>query len=533
MSECDNAKKMQLAAEKAKKVKSHARRHKNKDRPWEILPLGLMPDVQETDYYFVAYSRRDYGMVYADMFCLQAEGINLWYDRGMEVGKDWRIVAERMINTHECKGVIVYVTENSISSEAVQGELSLAFYLGKNIISISKSATASAEDTYLQYVENSTVLRSVGFEKVLREKMNPNITQIAYRLHSHEKKRLISSIVPEDLFFYDFHNGYAVLTGVKYLGIKEAVVPMNVETEHGICIVLEVGDCAFANCSSLEKVVLPSSLAVIGNYAFFNCTRLAEVAGMDYVWSIGRSAFQNCLSLVTMTIPARVRSINAYTFAGCQSLTAVECNFALSNILEGAFSGCETLTSIVLNDSLLCIGDHAFSFCRALERIEINGDVKVIGDYAFAGCSALECVFLGGNVKEIGSQAFDCCCSLIEFKVASNNKSFIDVEGNLYSVNGKVLIRYAIGKRETFFALPSKVEVIGENAFRDSGALESIFICQSIKTIRKGAFQYCGSLSRVRYGGVIRQWKSVAKQPDWNYGSTFSIVQCVDGNVPV
>ena len=77
-----------------------------------------------------------------------------------------------------------------------------------------------------------------------------------------------------------------------------------------------IGDTAFANCSSLESIIIPDRVTVIGDQAFQYCTYLKDVTIGNRVESIGTAAFNNCSSLQSITIPQSVKYIYNYAFLG-------------------------------------------------------------------------------------------------------------------------------------------------------------------------------------------------------------------------
>jgi len=79
---------------------------------------------------------------------------------------------------------------------------------------------------------------------------------------------------------------------------------------------------AFYNCTSLESVTIPDSVAIISEQAFYNCTSLASVIIPNSVTYISNQAFWNCTSLVSVTIPDSVTNISPSAFTGCGSLLA-------------------------------------------------------------------------------------------------------------------------------------------------------------------------------------------------------------------
>ncbi len=87
--------------------------------------------------------------------------------------------------------------------------------------------------------------------------------------------------------------------------------------------VTEIGYAAFAYCSALTSITIPSVVTSIGGVAFYNCSGLTNVAIPNRVASIGEFAFEGCTGLTSMTIPGSVESIGMYAFNGCSSLTSM------------------------------------------------------------------------------------------------------------------------------------------------------------------------------------------------------------------
>ena len=79
----------------------------------------------------------------------------------------------------------------------------------------------------------------------------------------------------------------------------------------------------------------------------------------------------------------------------------------------------------------------------------------------------------------------------------SNNPAYQSIDGNLYSKDGKTLIQYAIGKTDTYFAIPSSVTSIGDYAFSWCSGLTSIEIPAGVTSIGAYAFYYCSSLTSI------------------------------------
>ena len=85
----------------------------------------------------------------------------------------------------------------------------------------------------------------------------------------------------------------------------------------------KLGDYAFAVCSGLTSLTIPSSVTSIGNQTFQGCSGLTSLTIPSGVTSIGRGAFLDCSGLTSLTLPSGVTSIGNQTFQGCSGLTSI------------------------------------------------------------------------------------------------------------------------------------------------------------------------------------------------------------------
>ena len=87
--------------------------------------------------------------------------------------------------------------------------------------------------------------------------------------------------------------------------------------------------------------------------------------------------------------------------------------------------------------------------------------------------------------------------NLTEIQVEEGNGYYKSIDGNLYSGDGKTLIRYAIAKADTTFQIPKGVTTIEKMAFSESVNLTGVEIPASVTAIGEGAFNRCANLTRV------------------------------------
>eukprot|EP00580_Thalassiosira_gravida_P001079 CAMPEP_0201603884 /NCGR_PEP_ID=MMETSP0492-20130828/4197_1 /ASSEMBLY_ACC=CAM_ASM_000837 /TAXON_ID=420259 /ORGANISM="Thalassiosira gravida, Strain GMp14c1" /LENGTH=359 /DNA_ID=CAMNT_0048067779 /DNA_START=263 /DNA_END=1338 /DNA_ORIENTATION=- len=232
-------------------------------------------------------------------------------------------------------------------------------------------------------------------------KLGVNVPKVVIRVVIHPSVK----ILPKEVFAVCF-------------SLKEVVLPEGLE---------EIGDGAFADCISLERINnFPSTLIKIGNHAFDGCRSLKEVTLLPLLPDEAEAETE---------AEGRLEEIGQYAFANCKSLKRIHNNFpsALVNIGQGAFMGCRSLVEVMLlPEGLRNIGDCAFADCRLLERIDCRSTTIRIGKGAFADCVSLTdvtLVGLGGNIiMTMEANAFG-NCRLLEGMTIPSKAFVVEVDG--------------------------------------------------------------------------------------------------------
>ena len=187
---------------------------------------------------------------------------------------------------------------------------------------------------------------------------------------------------------------------------------------------------AFARNTSLEDVILPSSLAILETSVFTDCTSLKGVQfpSNGTLKRIMVATFKNCTALTEVEIPEGVTEIWPDAFYGCKSLKTVKFPDGLREIESYAFAHCESLESVEFPDSLYMLASGSFSECLSLESVTIPGGVRDVGIAAFSECSRLRTVRILEGVEEVSGMAFDWCPSLEEMYFPGSLECFEDDE---------------------------------------------------------------------------------------------------------
>jgi hypothetical protein len=238
-------------------------------------------------------------------------------------------------------------------------------------------------------------------------------------------------------------------------------------------------DKAFQNCTSLERVIIPSSVKSIGKYAFSGCVNLMHI-DLSSVKTIGIDAFCSCKKLREVELCEGAESIMDNAFQYCTSLERVILPSSVKTIGCDAFWGCVHLMHIELS-SVKNIGSGAFCDCR-LRNVELCEGLENIMESTFSHCEFLEQVTVPSSVKSIRSDAFSSCTNL----------RHVDLSHGL--------------------------ECIEYDAFTECKNLERICIPISVKSIDDGAFTSCPELDVINFStGVEGVVVKLERGNNWTY----------------
>lgn len=196
-------------------------------------------------------------------------------------------------------------------------------------------------------------------------------------------------------------------------------------------------------------------------------------------------------------------------------IVEVKIGDGITNIGGYAFDGCWNLESVAIGSSVVSIGTEAFDDSPKLKSIIIPDSVTSIGAYAFEDCYALASVTIGSGLETIGKRAFR-YNEVAEYVIHEDNPYFKTVDGNIFSKDGTVLVRYAIAKKDSSYVIPEGVTTVGFAAFESAAALKRVTIPTSVTTIEDSAFWLVDSslnqhrLTTVYYEGSVSQWYKVS-----------------------
>lgn len=258
--------------------------------------------------------------------------------------------------------------------------------------------------------------------------------------------------------------------------------------------VTSISPDAFYGCTNLSDVSLPDTLIAIGTRSFLQCTSLCEVTLPEHLIYIGTGAFDGCEKLKEIVIPNTVCYAGAYewsygcTFEYCEAIYGYTNSAAywyalrweipfksLGNLSQGdlGYIGGELIATGQKGDNVywaLYEDGHLF-FCGTGKMDETDvgnsGSAELLSSYH----SAVKQVTFTEGITSIGAY------TLASGRKAGNgNKTF------------EALTRIDIA---------DSVVTIGERAFYECPALQSITIGSGVSSIGNYVFSYDNALSQI------------------------------------
>lgn len=185
--------------------------------------------------------------------------------------------------------------------------------------------------------------------------------------------------------------------------LKEVILPEGLET---------IGNSAFAMCTALEKVNIPSTITTLGRW-ILEGSSLSSFTIPDGVTEIPASCFYGS-ALTSMVVPNTVTSFAtiyeddygncSWAFIQCMQLTSLVIEAPVTTIPNDFCSSAEydngtiiknSLKSLVLPDEVETIGAGAFNGCP-ITNLQLPANLKSIGNEAFAYCEITELILPEG-----------------------------------------------------------------------------------------------------------------------------------------
>ena len=243
----------------------------------------------------------------------------------------------------------------------------------------------------------------------------------------------------------------------KYVGSNQAdiVIPTEINGKK----VLGIGEMAFYQCNEIQQVIIPEGVKYLKGGAFAECSNLKTIKlpttlenigvrksysllhAMDYINSLGVKGIFEGTAISEIDLPNSIMEIPANCFSGCKELRKVQFPDNLKLIGYSAFRNCKKITEIQLPVSVEEIGSGAFSGCTKLSNVELNEGLERIEEEAFEKCTALKEIKIPNSVRIFGENIFKrgrggnknilIKCSLFSFAYSYAEKNNLQIDDSI------------------------------------------------------------------------------------------------------
>ena len=231
--------------------------------------------------------------------------------------------------------------------------------------------------------------------------------------------------------------------------------------------------------SSSYNYGAPAGIKVIAPYAFSKCQKVWNIyinAGCEV---IGKNAFSACPDLEDVHLPSTVKEIGENAFYNCKMLRKLNMPEGVESVGANCFRYCNALTEGVYNED-----------CFFYLSEEVTGDFTIPGSpkkiapnaFAYGKITTLK---IPESVKEIGKMAFYYNTGLQRVEMPSR----LDVLGD-NAFSGCQALEEAV--------IPEGVHKIGDSMFGGSSALKKVTLPETLDSIGHYAFQYCSALEEIQ-----------------------------------
>ena len=138
--------------------------------------------------------------------------------------------------------------------------------------------------------------------------------------------KTIENVIQTDIIYhsgrYDYRldgNRNAII--VRYHEGEEQDISLDIPDQLDNHIVTEIGNEAFAGCSTLKKVTIPGTVITLDDDCFYGCRYMTDIIIPESVTSIGYTVFGGCSALRAVVLPEHLKELGSGAFWDCFSLT--------------------------------------------------------------------------------------------------------------------------------------------------------------------------------------------------------------------
>jgi len=229
--------------------------------------------------------------------------------------------------------------------------------------------------------------------------------------------------------------------------------------------------CVLALCLGL----LPAGTLAVDSHVSLSALEYKIEAGKTVTITDCAEGARGDLVIPDTIEGCSVTKIDQRAFLECKQITSIKIPETVTNIGIWAFSHCESLAEIVIPDSVTMMGHGICNGCENLQLAVVGKGLKSLPSSTFAHCPKLNDVRLSDSITEIGDWAFEECESLTSINLPNSLKT---VRKDAFEGSGLTSIK-----------IPDSVEYLGDYAFGNCYNLKSVRLGSGLKRMEKDVFK--------------------------------------------
>ena len=311
--------------------------------------------------------------------------------------------------------------------------------------------------------------------------------------------------------------------------------------------VTSISDNGFCAVSGLTGIYLPDSVTTLGRLAVGQCEDLVDVRLSQSLTTLGVGAFAYCPNLTELILPDSLQTISTQIIYGTGIKSIVVPANATVASLAFTMDSTDVLESILVNsnntkysslDGVLYTKDLSTLVCFPIAKVvdiyTVPDETEYIGEYAFGYAKGVKRIIVPDGFKEY--QNLSLMDSSIEYfnipagatvysnyfpqvlsdsknvkyvDIDDNNSTFKDIDGVVYSKDGKTIHYYPPNKDGEVFAIPSGVAAVNMGCFTQNRNLKELSVPEGVTSF--GAFAAAGSnIEEIKIPSTLKQYTMYA-----------------------
>ena len=302
--------------------------------------------------------------------------------------------------------------------------------------------------------------------------------------------------------------------GKSVINVEDDSITSHIESILLPDTVVSIDESAFASLSSLRRINIPDSVCYIGSRAFEG-TGIESISISKNLKKIETATFADCVSLEYVVLQSGLEIIESFAFKGCNKLKSISLPDTLKQICGFAFYG-SAIESFEIPASVEFVGNKALGDAKVIIMPDgslgesfgstlLRWDCRLCNDCDDKGklptsaplrTFVLPTSFIQSKCIYYDNTEIESIDNLLSQQLLTYDRNYvIKKDGDLYSRGEKQLCLCLTNK--TSYTVSPAVEYVVDEAFKFCRSLKTIELSSSLRDISYLTFYGCDSLETI------------------------------------